>query len=125
MMVGLSVTVVVGVTYRWAGQALVWYDEVAAIQLAWLTYYGAAYASLKGAHIGVPSIIKAFPKIIRQYLFVLSKIVIYSFSGLLVSIFFLKKISEYKKDQIKNKHELEVYRHDFTDKYIDDGYDAY
>ena len=83
MMVGLSVTVVVGVTYRWAGQALVWYDEVAAIQLAWLTYYGAAYASLKGAHIGVPSIIKAFPKIIRQYLFVLSKIVIYSFYGLL------------------------------------------
>ena len=40
-------------------------------------------------------------------------------------LFFLKKISEYKKDQIKNKHELEVYRHDFTDKYIDDGYDAY
>ena len=83
MMVGLSVTVVVGVTYRWAGQALVWYDEVAAIQLAWLTYYGAAYVSLKGAHIGVPSIIRAFPKIIRQYLFVLSKIVIYSFYGLL------------------------------------------
>ena len=48
-----------------------------------MTYYGAAYASLKGAHIGVPSIIKAFPKIIRQYLFVLSKIVIYSFYGLL------------------------------------------
>ena len=47
------------------------------------------------------------------------------FSGLLFSIFFLKKISEYKKDQIKNKHELEGYRHDFTDKYIDDGYDAY
>jgi TRAP-type C4-dicarboxylate transport system, small permease component len=69
MMVGLSVTVVVGVSYRWAGQSLVWYDEVAAIQLAWLTYYGAAYASLKGAHIGVPSMIKAFPPTIRQYLF--------------------------------------------------------
>jgi hypothetical protein len=45
--------------------------------------------------------------------------------GVLVPIFFMKKISEYKKDQIKSKRELERYKNDFTDKYIDDGYDAY
>ena len=79
MMVALSVTVVVGVIYRWSGNALVWYDEVASVQLAWLTYYGSAYAALKGAHIGVPNILKSFPIPIRKVFFVVSKIVIYSF----------------------------------------------
>ena len=54
MMVALAVTVLLGVSFRFAGSALVWYDEVAAVQLAWITYYGSAYASLKGAHISVP-----------------------------------------------------------------------
>jgi len=44
MMIALALVVVLGVGYRWAGKALVWYDEVAAVQLAWLTYYGSAYA---------------------------------------------------------------------------------
>ena len=83
MMIALAVTVVVGVVYRWSGNALVWYDEVASVQLAWLTYYGSAYAALKGAHIGVPSIIKSFPIPIRKVFFVLSKIVIYSFFALM------------------------------------------
>ena len=43
---------VLGVVYRKAGASLVWYDEVASIMLAWLTYYGAALAALKRAHIG-------------------------------------------------------------------------
>ena len=83
MMIALAVTVVVGVVYRWSGNALVWYDEVASVQLAWLTYYGSAYAALKGAHIGVPSIIKSFPIPIRKVFFVVSKIVIYSFFALM------------------------------------------
>ena len=49
MMVALAATVLLGVSFRFAGSALVWYDEVAAVQLAWITYYGSAYASLKGA----------------------------------------------------------------------------
>ncbi len=83
MMIALAVTVVVGVVYRWSGNALVWYDEVASVQLAWLTYYGSAYAALKGAHIGVPNILKSFPIPIRKVFFVLSKIVIYSFFALM------------------------------------------
>ena len=50
-MVALAVTVLLGVSFRFAGSALVWYDEVAAVQLAWITYYGSAYAALKGSHI--------------------------------------------------------------------------
>ena len=44
MMIALAAVVIMGVSFRWAGSALVWYDEVAAVQLAWLIYYGSAYA---------------------------------------------------------------------------------
>ena len=40
---------------------LVWYDEGASIMLAWLTYYGAALAALKRAHIGFPGLVNAMP----------------------------------------------------------------
>ena len=66
MMIALAINVLVGVTFRFSGHALAWYDEVASVQLAWLTYYGSAYASLKGAHIGVPSILKSFPLTLRK-----------------------------------------------------------
>ena len=82
-MIFLSLTVVVGVCFRWSGHSLVWYDEVAGIQLAWITYFGSAYASLKGLHIGMPTLIKVFPKDIRKILFVISKIIIFLFSLIL------------------------------------------
>ncbi|MEE8237142.1 MAG: TRAP transporter small permease, partial [Gammaproteobacteria bacterium] len=41
LMTALAVIVIVGVGFRKAGAALVWYDEVASILLVWLTYYGA------------------------------------------------------------------------------------
>jgi TRAP-type C4-dicarboxylate transport system permease small subunit len=83
MMIALAGTVVIGVAFRWSGEALVWYDEVASVQLAWLTYYGSAYAALKGSHIGVPSILKSFSIGLRKILFVVSKAVIYGFFGLM------------------------------------------
>lgn len=54
----LALVVVVGVVFRKMGAALVWYDEVASILLAWLTYYGAALAALRRAHIGVPTLVE-------------------------------------------------------------------
>jgi TRAP-type C4-dicarboxylate transport system permease small subunit len=39
-MISLSITVLLGVCFRWAGHSLVWYDEIAGIQLAWITYFG-------------------------------------------------------------------------------------
>jgi TRAP-type C4-dicarboxylate transport system permease small subunit len=83
MMIAMAGTVVIGVGFRWSGEALVWYDEVASVQLAWLTYYGSAYAALKGSHIGVPSILKSFSIGLRKILFVVSKAVIYGFFGLM------------------------------------------
>lgn len=57
LMASLALVVVLGVGFRKAGASLVWYDEVAAILLAWLTYYGAALAALHRAHIGMPTLV--------------------------------------------------------------------
>lgn len=59
LMVTLSAEVSLGIVYRTIGQSLVWYDEVAAILLAWLTFYGSALAALKRAHIGFPGLVNS------------------------------------------------------------------
>jgi TRAP-type C4-dicarboxylate transport system permease small subunit len=57
LMVSLAGIVIVSVAYRWSGNSLVWYDEVASIGLAWLTYYASALAAVKRSHIGVPGLV--------------------------------------------------------------------
>ena len=57
----LTVIVVLAVIWRKAGASFVWYDEVGSIMLAWITYYGAALAALKRAHIGFDGILLAMP----------------------------------------------------------------
>ena len=46
LMAVMACEVTLGVIYRSLGASLVWYDEVASILLAWLTFYGAALANL-------------------------------------------------------------------------------
>jgi TRAP-type C4-dicarboxylate transport system permease small subunit len=65
LIVAVTVIVVMGFTFRWAGGSLVWYDEVASISLAWLTYYGGALAALRGAHIGFAGFVNAMPTNLR------------------------------------------------------------
>jgi len=65
LMVGLAAEVTLGVVFRTLGHSLVWYDEVAAITLTWITFYGSALAALRGAHIGVPSLVDAMPRSAR------------------------------------------------------------
>ena len=60
-MVGLTVIVIVAVIYRIFGNSLSWYDEVAAICLSWVTYYGAALAALRRGHIGFDSVLLSIP----------------------------------------------------------------
>ena len=62
LMVALAVEVTAGVIFRYAGHSLVWYDEVATILLAWVTFYGSALAVLKHAHMGVPEIVRMLPR---------------------------------------------------------------
>jgi TRAP-type C4-dicarboxylate transport system permease small subunit len=60
-MVALAVEVTAGVVFRYSGHSLVWYDEVATILLAWVTFYGSALAVLKHAHMGVPELVAMLP----------------------------------------------------------------
>ena len=52
LLVALAVVVVLAVAFRFSGASLVWYDEVASVMLAWITYYGAALAALRRRHLG-------------------------------------------------------------------------
>jgi TRAP-type C4-dicarboxylate transport system permease small subunit len=61
LMAALAIEVTVGVLFRTFGASLVWYDEVASILLAWLTFYGSALAATKRAHIGCPELVALLP----------------------------------------------------------------
>ena len=78
----LALLVVVGVASRKAGHSLVWYDEVAAILLAWVTYYGAALAALHRAHLGLPNLVRRAPRPVRLALGVLREGAIIGFFAL-------------------------------------------
>ncbi len=65
MIVAVTAIVILGFSYRWAGASLVWYDEIASISLAWLTYFGAALAAMRGAHLGFAGLVNSFPPALR------------------------------------------------------------
>ena len=79
LIISLALVVVLGVIYRWSGASLSWYDEIASVQLAWLTYYGASLAALKRAHIGVPGLIAVVPPLFRVTLVLLAEAVVIGF----------------------------------------------
>jgi TRAP-type C4-dicarboxylate transport system permease small subunit len=82
-MVALTVVVVVAVIYRKAGASLAWYDEVASVMLAWITYYGAALAALKRGHIGFDGMILALPERWKLAALLIAEICVYAFFLLL------------------------------------------
>jgi TRAP-type C4-dicarboxylate transport system permease small subunit len=79
LMIGLAVVVVLAVIFRKAGASLVWYDEVAAIMLVWLTYYGAALAALRRAHLGFPTLIEASPRGLRVPALIVAEVLVVGF----------------------------------------------
>lgn len=83
LMVALAVEVIVGVAFRYSGHALAWYDEVASILLAWVTYYGAALAALKRAHMGVPELVRALPPGLRFPLALVAEALVLAFFAVL------------------------------------------
>jgi TRAP-type transport system small permease protein len=86
LMAVLAAEVTVGVVFRYVGYALVWYDEVASILLAWVTYYGAALAALKRSHIGVPELVKLLPPALRLPLAIVAEACVFAFFFLLAWI---------------------------------------
>jgi TRAP-type C4-dicarboxylate transport system permease small subunit len=78
----LALLVCAAVVLRKVGAPLIWYDEVASIMLAWLTYYGAALAALNRAHLGVPSIVAVLARGPRVALLIGGEILVIGFFAL-------------------------------------------
>jgi TRAP-type C4-dicarboxylate transport system permease small subunit len=79
----LALEVMAGVVFRSIGQPLVWYDEIASVLLAWVTYYGAALAALKRAHIGFPGLVALLPARLRVMVLAFAEALVLTFFGLL------------------------------------------
>jgi len=65
LMILLTLVVTAAVLARLMGQSFSWYDEVAAIMLAWITYYGSALAALHRRHIGFDTVLLKLPRNLR------------------------------------------------------------
>jgi TRAP-type C4-dicarboxylate transport system permease small subunit len=83
LMVTLTAVVVVAVIYRKAGASLSWYDEIASILLAWVTYYGAALAALKRQHIGFEGLILSVSPGLRLLFMAIAEACVFVFFVLL------------------------------------------
>jgi TRAP-type C4-dicarboxylate transport system permease small subunit len=83
LMLILFVEVTLGVVFRMLGRPLVWYDEVASVLLAWLTYYGASLAALKRAHIGFPGLVSSLSPGVRVPVVLLAEALTIGFFALL------------------------------------------
>ena len=79
LMVMLTTIVIVAVIARLMGQSFSWYDEVAAIMLAWITYYGSALAALHRRHIGFDSVLLALAPQFRMGAVLLGELLVLSF----------------------------------------------
>jgi TRAP-type C4-dicarboxylate transport system permease small subunit len=83
LVVALTALIIAGAVFRYIGEALSWYDELASIGLVWLTYYGSALAALRGAHIGVPGLVNAMPPRLRVAVTIVSEALVFFFFILL------------------------------------------
>lgn len=88
LMVVLFLEVMIGVIYRMSGASLSWYDEIASVLLAWITYYGAALAAIKRAHIGCPAPIAALKPRYRLPLTLIGEACVFGFLILLAWVGF-------------------------------------
>jgi len=73
LLVGMTLLVFSEVVLRFGfNTGIDWSQEVTLYMMAWFVLFGASYGVKVGAHIGVDSFVKIFPKKIRQTMGVLS-----------------------------------------------------
>lgn len=79
LLVIMAAEVTIGVIFRTLGDSLIWYDEVASILLAWLTFYGSALASAKRAHISCPELVDMLPHGARKAANIFAQLLVIAF----------------------------------------------
>ena len=83
LVIGLALEVTLGIVFRAIGKSLSWYDEVASVMLAWLTFYGSALASVKRAHISCPEVVEQAPPRARRAIAIVAQTLVIAFFVLL------------------------------------------
>ena len=83
LVVALAGEVTLGVVFRSIGRSLAWYDEIASVMLAWLTFYGSALASVRRAHIGCPELVDQASPAVRRMLNIVAQLLVIAFFALL------------------------------------------
>ena len=83
LVVALAVEVSLGIAFRALGRSLAWYDEVASVMLAWLTFYGSALASVKRAHISCPEVVDQAGPQTRRAIGIAAQVLVIGFFALL------------------------------------------
>lgn len=79
LLITLAVIVVLAVGFRYLlNDSLPWYDEVASVLLAWITYFGAALAALRRSHLGFSAALLAMTLKLRALLFALAEVIVYA-----------------------------------------------
>jgi TRAP-type C4-dicarboxylate transport system permease small subunit len=86
LLLGLTGIILAAVLFRTLGHSLLWYDELASVLLAWLTFFGASLAGLKRLHMGFPGLMNAARPALRRTFFCVSEFVTIGFF-LLVAYF--------------------------------------
>lgn len=76
LLVALTVAVVYSTTMRYLGASPSWYDEVASVMLAWLTYFGATYAVFLRQHMGFAGLVAALPSRLAVAVAVLAEVLV-------------------------------------------------
>lgn len=79
LLVLLTVLVTAAATIRYFGAGLSWYDEVAPILLAWVTYFGAALVALQRGHLGFDNVVRRLAHSGRMAAFVTAEILTITF----------------------------------------------
>ncbi|WP_420405797.1 TRAP transporter small permease [Nisaea sp.] len=84
LLVTLAIVVVSATIARYIfNSSFVWYDEVAGILLAWITFYGSAYAAVRRRHLGFDGLLISLPMPYRAWLFVLAELIGYAVFAIL------------------------------------------
>jgi len=83
LVIGLALEVTLGIVFRAIGKSLSWYDEIASVMLAWLTFYGSALASVRRAHISCPEVVEQAPPRARRALGIVAQALVIAFFVLL------------------------------------------
>ncbi|KEA63967.1 TRAP-type C4-dicarboxylate transport system, small permease component [Marinobacterium lacunae] len=82
LIASMTFVIVYGVVMRKLGASLIWYDEVASVLLVWITYYGAATATIKRAQLGFSGLLYSLKGSLRLAAFWLSELIVLGFFAL-------------------------------------------